>query len=377
MLVKTALRMMVHEAPRYSGAVFGVSLALFLVLLQSGFYFGFKRDITVVQDSFAADLWVVPKALLTFEYAPHFDDAAYWKVLSVPGVSRASRVVFDWSKWRIPATGAKENVLVLGTDFASGIAFDLGKSYPGVEALLRPDGHVLVDEKDAAKLGVERDGRDAEMQGHRVKVVGFVRGKKLFTTACLVVTDLANAQRLLDMRPQHVSFIALNCCPGTQARQVAQRLRLAVPEHSVMTGRELHDLTQRYWESRTGIGPILFLSAGLAALTGFLTVLLTFYLLTVQKLPVFAAMKALGASAGEIAALMALQVGLVFAAGAALAAVAVALALGALGRTHISVVITTSTWLTVFGIIALACALACLPSVWKIRRLEPAEAFRA
>jgi putative ABC transport system permease protein len=144
-----------------------------------------------------------------------------------------------------------------------------------------------------------------------------------------------------------------------------------------MTGRELHDLTQGYWESRTGIGPILFLSAGLAALTGFLTVLLTFYLLTVQKLPVFAAMKALGASAGEIAALMALQAGLVFAAGAALAAVAVALTLGALGRTHISVVITTDTWLTVFGIIALACALACLPSVWKIRRLEPAEAFRA
>lgn len=179
------------------------------------------------------------------------------------------------------------------------------------------------------------------------------------------------------MAPQHVSFIALKCRAGANPEAVLRRLREAIPERDVMTARALHDLTQRYWEDRTGIGPILFLSAALAALVGFLTVLLTFYLLTVQKLPVLVALEAVGASTVEIAALVGVQAGVVFLAGAAVASGALVLALAALARTSISVVISPAIWVAVFGLIALACALACLPSLWKIKRLEPAEAFRA
>jgi len=145
----------------------------------------------------------------------------------------------------------------------------------------------------------------------------------------------------------------------------------------VLTSRELHNLTQHYWQSCTGIGPILFLSAGLAVLVGFFTVLLTFYLLTIQKLAVLAALKALGGSTGELALLLGTQAALVFLAGAALASGAVVLAQVALTRANISVIISAGTWATAFGLIALACAVACLPSLARIRRLEPADAFRA
>ncbi|MCW5553928.1 MAG: hypothetical protein KIS67_17455 [Verrucomicrobiae bacterium] len=418
MLRLTAVKMMGHEPIRYAGAGFGISLALFLVFLQSGFYFGFKRDITVVQDSFDADLWIAPQALLSFDYAVHLDDAAYWQARNVPGVASAARVVFDWSKWRIPGTGAKESVQVLGIEFDEGIRFDFGVPFENAGALLRPDGHVLVDEKAAAKLGVKvphfasrsellnRSNRresaltspeerwsgltsaateftasqpraEVEIHGRRAKVVGFVRGKKLFSTSCLVVTDFDNARRFLGLPAQHVSFVAVRCQAGADVDQVAGRLQEALPEHDVFTARALHDLTQHYWESRTGIGPILFLSAGLAALVGFLTVLLTFYLLTVQKLPVFAALKALGASGSEIAAVIGLQAGVMFVAGSLVAGIALAAALAALARTTISVVISPTTALAVLGLIALASALACVPALWKVVHLEPAEAFRA
>lgn len=47
MLLKTAMQIILHEKEKSLRAVIGVTLALFLVLLQSGFYLGYKRDITV------------------------------------------------------------------------------------------------------------------------------------------------------------------------------------------------------------------------------------------------------------------------------------------------------------------------------------------
>ena len=64
----------------------------------------------------------------------------------------------------------------------------------------------------------------------RARVVGFVRNKKPFTTACLVVTDLDNARRFVGMAPQHVSFIALKCRAGANPEAVLRRLREAI-EH--------------------------------------------------------------------------------------------------------------------------------------------------
>jgi putative ABC transport system permease protein len=377
MITKTALRMMAHEPARFGGTAFGVGLALFLVVIQCGFYFGFKRDISVVQDSFDADVWITPRSLLTFDFAARIDDVAYWKARGVPGVEEAARVVFEFGQWRLPGSGAYENLQVLGVEFVPNIRFDFGAPFDDPATLLRPEGHVLVDQKEAPMLGVSRRGQEVEINGRRVRVVGFVRGKKLFTAARLVVTDLDNARRLQAMAPQRVSYIAIRCRKGADIGEVAQRLRLAMPEHDVLTARTLHDLTQDYWESRTGIGPILYLSASMTTLGGFLTVLMTFYILTVQKLPVFAALKALGASGADIGALLAVQAGVIYAVGAVIGCVALIFALAALERTLITVVVTTGTAAVAAGVIALATALACVPSLWKIMRLEPAEAFRA
>ena len=54
MLFKTSLRIIVNEKEKFSGAVAGVALATFLMILQCGFYLGYDRDITVVLDSIDA-----------------------------------------------------------------------------------------------------------------------------------------------------------------------------------------------------------------------------------------------------------------------------------------------------------------------------------
>jgi hypothetical protein len=83
MLFKTALRIVVHEKEKFGGAITGVALAIFLLLLQWSFNLGYKRDITVVQDCVRADIWIVPKN------QPMFD---CWMSMDDPAVSPSHRI---------------------------------------------------------------------------------------------------------------------------------------------------------------------------------------------------------------------------------------------------------------------------------------------
>ena len=73
---------------------------------------------------------------------------------------------------------------------------------------------------------------------------------------------------------------------------------------------------------------------------------ITFSHLTAEKLPVYAAMKAIGASTGELRAMVLLQIAVVFGLGCTLAISGGAVALAALSRTTISVELTPGAGLT-------------------------------
>jgi putative ABC transport system permease protein len=378
MLTKTAIRILLHEKRKYLGVIIGVAMAVFLVLLQSAFYFGFRRDITVVADSFDVDLWISQREFLAFDYVAHFDDLPRWQALGDADVAAAMPVIVEWSRMRQLPDGATEDGQIVGLDLTAGIKINLGTDKNlDFNSLLSVPGNVLVDEKHLSRLGVKQLGETGiEIRGLNANIVGVMRGKKLFSTACLVATDLDNARRFLGLKANQITFVAVKCRQGANIRAVRSRLQKRLPEYHVWTAREFHNLTQNYWVKLTGIGPVLWLSAGLAALVGFLTVFLTFSHLTEEKFPVYAAMKAMGASTAELSGMVLLQIGVVFGLGCALAIVGVTVALLALSHTTISVVLTPGVALAGVGFMALCSLVAGLRALHKLASLEPAEAFK-
>src|ERR1700674_5289381 len=117
--------MLLYEKGKYAGVVVGVTMAVFLMLLQAGFYFGFRRDITVVSDSFDADLWFSPRPLLASDYAIHMDDLPVTNALADGDVFAAMGVIIEWSRMR-SLSGAAENGQVVGVDLSSGVKVNLG-----------------------------------------------------------------------------------------------------------------------------------------------------------------------------------------------------------------------------------------------------------
>jgi putative ABC transport system permease protein len=377
MLFKLAARMLLHDKVKYLGALLGVALAVYLVLLQAGFYLGFRRDITKAIDMFDAQVWIAPKCLMSFDYAVTMDDLACWKALSCPGVKAAARLVFTWALWRRPSTGKKESLQLLGVDFRGGVPLDLGVHVDDPAALLAGDGHVLVDERDMGRLDIQGTGAaGVEILDRRAEIVGLLHDKHLFSTSCLVVTDLDNGRAFLRTEPARCHFIAVKLEPGTDPSTAAARIGEAIPECAVFTTRQLRDVTRDYWEGQTGVGPVLLLAAGLALVVGFLSVVSTFYVLTLENGPVIAAMKAMGAFSREVAAVLFLQVIFVFALGCLAASAALSITLYFIAQTRISVEIAPWLYFAVLGCMALFAVCAALFALQRLVRIDPGEAFR-
>jgi putative ABC transport system permease protein len=377
MLLKTAMKIVLHEKEKFLGAVVGVTLALFLVILQSGFYLGYKRDITVILDSIDADVWIAPKGQLSFDGWDYIDDLAYWKLKGDPQIAQCARLVCGYAPWRVPGSGGKDMVQVLGVDFGSPPTPDFEIDDPDPATLLRPDGHVLIARKDRPKLGIKNLGQDGvEISGRRATVVGLVGSVQLFNTAGFVLTDLDNARAFLRVPASHVTYIMCKCAQGVDPVEVRDRLRQSFPEHEVLLTREFHNLAADYWETNTGIGPVLLLSAVLAVLVGFLIVMSTFYISTVEKIPMFAALRALGASPGEIVSILIFQVAAVFVIGCIVAGVGLYVTVWCLRESTISIVVTPPLVAIGVSVMLFCSATGSLLSIRKLLSTDPGEAFR-
>ncbi len=200
--------------------------------------------------------------------------------------------------------------------------------------------------------------------------------KLMMKQALSMLLPRLKQRTFLKLPPSHVTYIVCKCRPGADPGAVRNELRSAFPEHDVLSTEDFRRLAADYWEQNTGIGPVLLLSAILAVLVGFLIVMSTFYISTVEKVPMFAGLRALGASTWEIVTILIFQVVAVFLIGCAMAGAGLYGTLWALSDSTISVLITPS--LVAVGVtVMLACsALGSLLSIGKLVATDPGEAFR-
>ncbi len=378
MLLKTAIRIILDEKSKFFGAVAGMALAIFLVLLQWGFYFGYRRDTTVVLDAFDADIWIVPKGQPTFDGFTTIDDLAYWKARDLPEIEKTSRVVWGVAPLRHGVNGSGQRIQLLGVEFESGIGVNLQAGTNDLASLLRPDGCILVGRKSQRQLGIsDANVEGVEILGQRAKVVGFVENVRLFTTLGFVVTGLDNARQFLRLAPSRATYVVCKCRPGTDVPSVVHKLREAVGENDVLTTQEFRDLTFKNWETKTGIGPLMLFPSVLAALVGFLMVTLTFYISTIQKLPLYASLKAIGAATSELVLILLVQVAGVFLLGLAVAGACLWPVVRTLqSSTMIAVAITPRLVLYGSASLLLFSVIGSILSVRRVASTDPGKAFR-
>jgi putative ABC transport system permease protein len=330
-----------------------------------------------VIDASRADIWVGKKTNESFEFATPFDDRAFYKVASVPGVAHAERVLMSFAQFKL-ADGGDLGIQVVGVDTAPGHRPLLApwNVIAGDARRLAEPGAIVIDRTEYPKLKIDRIGHTTEISGVRAEVVAMTSGIRSFTTSPIVFTDLRTARSYLpQLGAEPVTYVLVEVAPGVAIADVKARIA-ALPHLAAYTTAEMSARTRSYWSTRTGVGAGFFTTAVLGVIVGFVVVGQILYSGTLQYLREYGTLKAMGARNIAVVQVILSQAmisaGLGFAVGAPLAMAMRAAMKGA----NLTVALTPPLYATTAVITVAMCAFAALLSIVKVLRLDPASVFK-
>lgn len=379
MIVRIAIRNLLHDRFRAATALAGVAFAVLLAVLQIGILEGANRDSSGVIDHASADVWVMSRNTATFDFALPMPERRFFSVLATPGVERAERVVLALGQWRT-SDGRQRNVLVVGIEPDAELAGPWGP-IDGRLARIREPGGVVIDGRERERFGPEGRSLEAgdalEINGRRATVVAFTREVGSFTTLPYVFTSLDNARAFAgEPGSDDVTYVLVRARPGLSPEELARRLG-ELPEVDAATPGEFRDRTRAHWIHGTGLGQGIVFTAALGLVVGLVVVGQTIYTMTVERRREFGTLKAIGCSGASLAGIVLVQ-----SAALGLAGYAVGLA-GAVALRHavaiqgISIVVTERIAAAAFVVTIALCAAAAGSSILRLVRLEPALVFQS
>jgi putative ABC transport system permease protein len=372
-----ARKLLLHDRLRFAVAIAGVSVSVMLVLVQVGLYFGFMDTASSIIDASEADIWVGKKSNESFEFATPFDERAFYKVSSVPGVERAERVLMSFAQLKL-ADGGDLGVQVVGIETTSGERPLLGPWHVigGDARRLAEPGAIVVDRSEYPKLKIDRVGHLAEIAGVRAEVVAMTDGIRSFTTSPIVFADLRTARSYLpQLGAEPVTYVLVRVSDGASIAEVQARIN-ALPHLAAYTRAEMSDRTRTYWSKRTGVGAGFFTTAVLGIIVGFVVVGQILYSGTLQYIREYGTLKAMGARNGAVVRVILSQAMISAALGFAVGA---PLAMGmraAMKGANLTVALFPALYAATAAITIAMCSFAALLSIVKVLRLDPAAVFK-
>ncbi len=372
-----ARKLLLHDRLRFAVAIAGVSVSVMLVLVQVGLYFGFMDTASSLIDASSADLWVGKAGNESFEFASPFDERAFYKIASVPGVERAERVLINFAQLKL-ADGGDLGVQIVGIETTPGRAPLLApwNVAAGDAGRLAEPGAIVVDRSEYPKLKIDRVGHTTEIAGVLARVVAMTSGIRSFTTSPIVFADLRTARSYMPgLGPDAVTYVLVKVAPGASIDDVQRRIS-ALPHLAAYKTAEMSARTRAYWSSRTGVGAGFFTTAVLGVIVGFVVVGQILYSGTLQYLREYGTLKAMGARNAMVMRVILSQAMISAALGFVVGG---ALAVGmraAMASANLTVALFPSLYAATLVVTIAMCSFAALLSIVKVFRLDPASVFK-
>ena len=369
-----AWRNLAHDRSRFAVTLIGIIFAVVLIAMQIGLFLGFSDSTTNVIRHTRADFWIVAKGSRNFEVTLPINERELFLARSVPGVAQAEALLVQFTTWKTPG-GGTESVIVLGTDLNTGLAGPWNIVEGHLENLRRPDA-VMIDRVFMDKLGVSRIGTRVEINNRRALVVGFTQGIRSFTTSPWVFASTRNAQRLSGFAEDQTNYVIGRLRPGSDPQRVRDDLVRALPRTDVYLSEAFAARTRDYWMFTTGAGASVLVSAVLGLLVGVVIVAQVLYATTVDHLPEFGTLRAMGAPRAFIYKVI-LGQAVISATLGGLPGIAVSLLI-AKGSEASAAAILVPPHLTVvlYGLTLIMCILASVVSIRKAMSIDPAMVFQ-
>ena len=369
-----ARRNLFHDQIRLAATLTGIAFSVVLMVVQWGLFKGFSTSTSQIIDHSGADLWVTAKNTAYLEQAIPFNERKYYQVLATPGVAKAEKYIVRFSIWKM-ASGRAESVAVVGCDPDSpmGVPFHLVEG--DAEQLKQPNA-VIVDRIYMGKLGVEKLGDEAEINGNKVKVVGLTDGIRAFTTSPYVYARFKRAQDFSVIPVDQTNFVLVKAAPGVDVRQLKEELKARLPDNDVFLTEEFSKSTQHYWMFTTGAGIAVLMAAMLGLVVGIAIVAQTIYATTMDHIREYGTLKAMGAPNSYVLGVILQQAAIAAVMGYAIGMGIAVVVVHSSAKGGANILLDWQTAVGMFFLTNVMCGLAAVVSVKKILGLDPAMVFR-
>ncbi|MGQ0673216.1 MAG: FtsX-like permease family protein [Hyphomicrobium sp.] len=382
MAPKIAYRNLIHDKVSLFVTLIGIVFAVILVSVQSGLFLGARGKIAAVIDRVdKTDLWVVPFGTKSFDDPSLLTGREKFALLSTPGVASVEEMVVSFAQWRKP-NGGKKSFILVGTDWANDGLRPWNLAAGSVDELTTPnsvaiDANYFEDLGVAAKRAPAQDGMNvrAEINGQTVQVAAVTQGIRSFTTMPYVFTSIERARSLTGASVEQATYQLVKIVPGTDIETVRARILKRLPDTEVLNHAEFRKRSIRYWLFNTGAGGALLGGLGLGVIVGIVIVAQTLYANTKDHLNEFATLRALGASASYIHAVILTQALLSAVLGFV---IGYAMTLGIVAltkKTTLTIVITPQLTGILFALTLVMCTVSAIAAILKVTRIDPAGVF--
>jgi putative ABC transport system permease protein len=373
------LKMLLANRGKFLSMIGGVAFAALLMSQQSAIFCGVMMlTYSQISDVHDAEIWVTDANVRYVDDVKPISDDAVDQVRGVPGVEWAVPFFKGLVRGRLPE-GMYQQIILIGLDDATLVGGPQEIVMGSLAALQEPDA-VLIDEAGYRQLWPDQPyelGRILEISDRRAVIAGICKVSLNFQTFPVVYTRYNQAIAYNMPERRMLPFILVKSQSGSAPEELCRRIQEQTGL-GAQTREQFMWTTLKYYLLNTGI-PINF---GITIFLGFIVGVLVagqiFYLFTLENLPHFAMLKAMGTSNQRIVGMMFLQ----------------ALAVGLIGfglgvgpstlffpwlRGHVARLAFYMAWQTLAGTGAAVLIIVTLFSLVSIRRVlvqEPAIVFR-
>jgi putative ABC transport system permease protein len=250
-----------HERSRFLPGILAVAFSALLIAVQGGLLFGIFSLFALPIDRSRAELWVGYPGAPSVDLCLPIPRAWEARLAVQPEVERVEMYVYGTLVWG-KRGGGIETCSVIGSRLDDGSLGAVEELTPELRRRLMEEGSVVVDESGLADLGLTGVGDTAELAGHRVQVVGVVRGMK-GVAGTYLFCSLETARTLLRLRQDQTTFLLARCHDPAEVPAVVERLR-AYGNMSVFSRDEFSLRSRMHWLLKTNAG----IALGCAALLG-------------------------------------------------------------------------------------------------------------
>ena len=331
-----AVKMLLGDRAKTIGLIFGIAFTSFLVTFAASYFCGFMtRGFALIVENAAADVWVMDPAVSSVEQTTNLPSWALDRVRNVDGVRSALPLVLGSAEARFPG-GRFQALQVIGVDDASLAGLPPLAAGAGA-GVLRAAGAVAVaaggtsGKLDTPLLGLgygqgqgqgqwprwrsnadtpSRElgaGDELLLNDRTVRVAATALALPRFPPRPLVYLPLSRAVSLLSERRQ-VTFVMVRVGAGEDAARLAARITAHTGLRARTAAQFREDTVRWFLLNSEDVGDIASMLI-LAMSVGFGVTGIMLYMFTVENLPQYAVLSAMGTRRASLLAMVFTQAG--------------------------------------------------------------------